>query len=150
MAERALHIGLGVAQAPLWAAFYASAGIGAAWWWSTAWTRGVPSFDMAQLMAPEPATPVEAYIEALDDAVCDMIEGVEDEAEEVAERVEANLEVASEVVTDVDATLVEPVVDAIAEPRLDAVAQHVPEGVDVCGSRKPPGHADDRHGVAAA
>ena len=78
---------------------------------------------MAQLMAPEAATPVEAYIEALDDAVCEMIEGVEDEAQEVVERVEANLEVASEAVTDVDATLAEPVAEAIAEPRLDTVAQ---------------------------
>lgn len=98
--ERALNIGVGVAQAPLWAAFYASAGLGAAWWWSTAWTRGAPAFDFQKLIAPEPQTAAEAYIEALDDAVCDLIETSHEDAVdtvELAEAVEESVELAQDV-----------------------------------------------------
>lgn len=101
--ERALNIGVGVAAAPLWAAFYATAGLGAAWWWSTAWTRAVPSFDVEKLLTPEPTPAAEAYIEALDDAVCDLIETSESNVEEAveetvgaAEAIEESLELAQD------------------------------------------------------
>ena len=116
--ERALNIGVGAAAAPLWAAFYASAGLGAAWWWSTAWTRGAPAFDFAQLLAPEPQPAAEAYIEALDEAVCDIIETAQDEADaavEIAEAVEDSVELAAETVVESVSYAVEQIEAAIAE-----------------------------------
>lgn len=142
--ERALNIGVGVAAAPLWAAFYASAGLGAAWWWSTAWTRAVPSFDVDKLLASEPTPAAEAYIEALDDAVCDLIETseshVEDAVEEtveVAEAVEESLELAQDTaienLRDVQDTAIEhlrdaqdDIQDAAIEARADADAAAAP------------------------
>ena len=116
--ERALNIGMGVASAPLWAAFYASAGLGAAWWWSTAWTRGLPTFDVKQLLAPEPRPAAEAYIEALDEAVCDLIETRQDEAAEVVEitqAVEESIELVAETTVENVSYAVEQVEEAVAE-----------------------------------
>jgi hypothetical protein len=123
--ERALNIGLGVAQAPLWAAFYATAGLGAAWWWSTAWTRAVPSLNLAALLAPEPTPPAEAYIEALDEAVCDLIETSQDEAAEAVEVVEAvhdSVEFAAETTVEAVEFAYEQVEEAIAEAHADTAA----------------------------
>ncbi|MGI9169131.1 MAG: hypothetical protein ACR2FH_03005 [Caulobacteraceae bacterium] len=39
-AEQAIRIPLGMAS-PLWLAFGAAAGVGAAWWWMTRWTQAV-------------------------------------------------------------------------------------------------------------
>ena len=132
--ERALNIGVGVAAAPLWAAFYATAGLGAAWWWSTAWTRTAPSFDLDAILAPEPAPAAQAYVEALDDAVCDLIETSQEEAEaaiEVAEAVEESLELAQDVAVeglrDVQDDIQEAIAlaaqtEAAAEPLVAAAA----------------------------
>jgi hypothetical protein len=123
--ERALNIGVGVAQAPLWAAFYASAGLGAAFWWSTAWTRAMPNFDFAALLAPEPSRPVEAYLEALDGAVCDLIETSEDKADEIQATVEAvqdSAELAYETATEAVTDAAEAAVEAIPEPLVETVS----------------------------
>jgi hypothetical protein len=37
--ERAMRLGAAAAVAPLWAAFFAAAGVGVTYWWMTAWTR---------------------------------------------------------------------------------------------------------------
>jgi len=118
--ERALNIGVGVAQAPLWAAFYASAGFGAAWWWSTAWTRSLPSFDFAALLAPEEPSALETYVEALDDAVCDLIETAHDDAVETVEIAEA-VEEAVELAQDVAVENLRDAQDAVQEAALAAV-----------------------------
>jgi hypothetical protein len=63
--ERALRLGVGAAAFPLWAAFFAAAGAGAAYWWATSWTRrpqeGVVlepvSFAPSTAEAPEIAEP---------------------------------------------------------------------------------------------
>ncbi len=139
--ERALNIGLGVAAAPLWAAFYASAGLGAAWWWSTAWTRGMPNFNAATLLAPEPTPAAEAYIEAIDDAVCDLIETSQEHVEAKAEEVEAvaeavheSVEIAAETTVEAVEFAHEEVAEAIdearvenAEPVLEAAPEAAPE-----------------------
>lgn len=124
--ERALNIGMGVAAAPLWAAFYASAGLGAAWWWSTAWTRGMPNFNAATLLAPEPTPAAEAYIEAIDDAVCDLIETSQEhveakaeEAEAVAEAVHESVEIAAETTVEAVEFAHEEVAEAIEEARVE-------------------------------
>jgi len=130
--ERALNIGVGIVQAPMWAAFYASAGFGAAWWWSTAWTRTLPNFDIAALLAPEPTPPAEAYIEALDDAVCDLIETSQDVVEEKAEAqlelveaVQESAEFASETTADAVTDAADAVVEAIPEPLIEAAPELV-------------------------
>ena len=124
--ERALNIGVGVASAPLWAAFYASAGLGAAWWWTTAWTRAMPSFNPSALLASEPTPAAEAYIEAIDDAVCDLIETSQDEVEAKAEEIEAvaeavheSVEIAAETTVEAVEFAHEEVAEAIEEARAD-------------------------------
>ena len=124
--ERALNIGVGVASAPLWAAFYASAGLGAAWWWTTAWTRALPSFNPSALLTPEPTPAAEAYIEAIDDAVCDLIETSQDhveakaeEAEAVAEAVHESVEIAAETTVEAVEFAHEEVAEAIEEARAE-------------------------------
>jgi hypothetical protein len=37
--ERALRLGAAAAAAPIWAAYFAAASTGVAFWWATAWTR---------------------------------------------------------------------------------------------------------------
>ena len=139
--ERALNIGVGVASAPLWAAFYASAGLGAAWWWTTAWTRAMPSFNPVALLAPERTPAAEAYIEAIDDAVCDLIETSQDEVEAKAEEIEAvaeavheSVEIAAETTVEAVEFAHEEVAEAIeevrlenAEPKLEAAPEGGPE-----------------------
>lgn len=124
--ERALNIGVGVASAPLWAAFYASAGLGAAWWWTTAWTRAMPSFNADALQAPEPTPAAEADIEAVDDAVRDLIATSQDEVEARAGQVEAvaevvheSVEIAGETTAEAVEFAHEEVAEAIAEARAD-------------------------------
>jgi hypothetical protein len=58
--QRAAHLGVAVASAPLWGAYLAAASAGAAWWWMTAWTRRAPAFSFAlpsdrTALRPEPA-----------------------------------------------------------------------------------------------
>lgn len=124
--ERALNIGVGVASAPLWAAFYATAGLGAAWWWTTAWTRAMPSFNVDTLLAPEPTPAAEAYIEAIDDAVCDLIETSQDEveakayeAEAVAEAVHESVEIAAETTVEAVEFAHAEVAEAIEDARVE-------------------------------
>ena len=124
--ERALNIGMGVASAPLWAAFYASAGLGAAWWWTTAWTRGMPTFNTSALLIPEPTPAVEAYIEAIDEAVADLIDTSRDEVDAKAEAVEAvaealheSVEIAAETTVEAVEFAHEEVAEAIDEARED-------------------------------
>ena len=83
--ERALNIGVGAAQAPLWAAFYASVGLGAAWWWSTAWTRALPAF---RLDAEAASDAMILSAAPLMEAAVDLVEAAQAEAEEALEAVE--------------------------------------------------------------
>jgi hypothetical protein len=115
--ERALNIGVGVAAAPLWAAFYASAGLGAAWWWTTAWTRAVPTLDVPAAPATEP----EALEGVAETAQADVETVVQATAEPVVEAVE--IVEAAPVLEAVAAA--EPVVDATPEVAAPDVA--VPE-----------------------
>ncbi|MBS0297986.1 MAG: hypothetical protein JSR45_16910 [Proteobacteria bacterium] len=119
--EKALRLGMGAAATPLWAAYYAAAGAGVAYWAMTAWTRRAltgeaKSFAAAQpraLEAPEAAVEAAAIIEPAAEAVS---EPVIEAAAEVAHTVEAAIE------TPVEAALeTAPAVEATAET-LDAAA----------------------------
>ena len=124
--ERALNIGMGVAAAPLWAAFYASAGLGAAWWWSMAWTRPTARLNVEALLAPEPAPAAEAFIEGIDETVSDLVETSEAEieakayeVEAVAEAVHESVEIAGETAVEAVEFAHEEVAEAIEEARAD-------------------------------
>lgn len=122
--ERALNIGMGVAAAPLWAAFYASAGLGAAWWWTMAWTRPTARLNVEALLEPTPAA--EALIEAVDETVSDLIEASHAdvaakayEVETVAEAVHESVEIAGETAVEAVEFAHAEVAEAIEEARAD-------------------------------
>ena len=122
--ERALNIGMGVAAAPLWAAFYASAGLGAAWWWSMAWARPTARLNVEALLEPTPAA--EALIAAVDETVSDLIEASHAdvaakayEAETVAEAVHESVEIAGETAVEAVEFAHAEVAEAIEEARAD-------------------------------
>lgn len=126
--ERALNIGMGVAAAPLWAAFYASAGLGAAWWWSTAWTRPASRLNVEALLEPTPVA--EALIEAVDETVADLVESSQSDVEAGAYEVEAVVEAVHETVEIAGETAVEAVefaheevAEAIEAARADLSAE---------------------------
>lgn len=122
--ERALNIGMGVAAAPLWAAFYASAGLGAAWWWTMAWTRPAARLNVEALLEPTPAA--EALIAAVDETVSDLIEASHAdvaakayEVETVAEAVHESVEIAGETAVEAVEFAHAEVAEAIEEARAD-------------------------------
>lgn len=152
--ERVLNIGVGVAQAPLWAAFYASAGLGAAWWWSTAWTRAVPSLDFARLAEPESQPAVEAFLPAPEAAADEVIEAAREEAAEAVEiadtveaGAEASIEIAGETAVESVSYAVEQVEAAIAETTdvapdapapLEAASEVAAEAAEKASKKKAP------------
>lgn len=130
--EKALRLGMGAAAAPLWAAYYAAAGAGVAYWAMTAWTRRAltgeaKSFAIAQLPAleaPEAAVEAAAAIEPTAEAV---VEPAIEAVAEVAQAAEAVAEIPVEIVPEpaqalettaetLDAAAVELVQPAIEQP----------------------------------
>lgn len=92
-AERALNIGVGLAAAPLWGAFLASAGFGAAWWWTTAWTRS------ERVTRVTPAMLRLAQLNSVEETVGQSVRAVEEVLETGAE---LQAEVACEIVDAVE------------------------------------------------
>lgn len=77
--ERALRMGVGVAAAPLWAAFFAAAGAGVTYWWMTSWSRRPTvepkSFaaEPEEVMAHQPEPVAEPIEERVADIVTDTL-----------------------------------------------------------------------------
>ncbi len=122
--ERALNIGVGLAAAPLWAGFFATAGAASAWWWTAAWTRGDLRMEAASFL-PRAAA---AEMEAIDDAVCDMIEAAQEKVQPAAAATEVPAadpasQAASPAAADGPAPLTSPVEELVELPVTEAAAE---------------------------
>ncbi|WP_269716729.1 helix-hairpin-helix domain-containing protein [Caulobacter sp. NIBR2454] len=157
-AERALRFPIGVAS-PLWLTFGAAAGMGAAWWWMTAWTRMsilsaaleptnleaalAPQMAAAEAVAQTTAAVVETsaeVVEEMAEPVTSAFEPVEEvsldtlEAGDIA--VETGAPPPAESFADESAEVVETAADAVseaAEVMADATAQAVDDFTRLVG-----------------
>ncbi len=72
--ERALRLGAAAAVAPLWAAYFAAASTGMAYWWMTAWTRRGEQKAFAPKALAQPVKTVVEIAEAPVEAVAEAAE----------------------------------------------------------------------------
>ena len=72
--ERALRLGAAVAVAPLWAAYFAAASTGVAYWWMTSWTRRGEQKSFAPKALAKPVLTVVEAVEAPVEAVAEIVE----------------------------------------------------------------------------
>ena len=72
--ERAMRLAAATAVAPLWAAYFAAASTGAAYWWMTAWTRRVEQKTFAPKALAQPVKTVVEIAEAPVLAVAEVVE----------------------------------------------------------------------------
>ena len=76
--ERAMRLGVAAAAAPIWAAYYAAASTGVAFWWMTAWTRQAEQKSFTNNVLPLPVKKaveiVEAPVEASVEAAAEIVE----------------------------------------------------------------------------
>ncbi|HEY3812628.1 MAG TPA: hypothetical protein VGL66_05345 [Caulobacteraceae bacterium] len=72
--ERALRLGAAAAIAPLWAAYFAAASTGVAYWWMTAWTRRGEQKTFAPKALAPVAQPVVEVVEAPVETVVEAVE----------------------------------------------------------------------------
>ena len=122
--EKAFRLGMGAVAAPLWAAYYAAAGAGVAYWAMTAWTRGAllgeaKSFAVAEplaLEAPEATVEAAAVAEPATQAVAEIATEVAQASQAAEEQVQASAEPAAEAVleTAVDTQATTEALDAAA------------------------------------
>lgn len=147
-AQRALNIGMGLSAGPLWAAFVASAGLGAAWWWSTAWTRSgkverLASAPLRLSLQPTVEEAVEQSVDLVEEAIeagaevqaaaaCDVVEAIDRANSDEPDRLFAATATLNESV----AAAVEIAEETLAETG-DAASDSIALAVETIG-----GHAD--------
>ena len=84
--ERALRLGAATAVAPLWAAYYATAGAGVAYWWMTAWTRRSEEKSFAPKALAKPVKIIAEIVEAPVEAAAEIVEAAPAALEAAAEK----------------------------------------------------------------
>jgi hypothetical protein len=117
--SRAMSLGLGVAAAPLWAAYFTAASAGVAYWWMTAWTRteakSFATISPFKAVAPKPAPrPILALVAPAPEPDVVQTAPVEPEA--------AVVEPVALEAAPIEAPLVEtPVVETVLAPTAEVV-----------------------------